>query len=143
VIKNCTYRIIPELNINVEYYSGIINVNDLVEVRQKLNCEKLLNDHFNFFVDLRDAVFDLQTNVVEEFISYVKSDKNLLWKRKTAILSLTPNQTAFSILYMADSGNLPMKIQAFSTMVSALKWVNLSPYDQPLIENVIEEIKKH
>ncbi len=141
MIKYFTYRIISELNINLEYYSGLTDLNDLIEVRNKLIKEKSLNPEFNFIVDLRNASFDLNSNIVEEFINYVKSGTDLLWKRKTAILSHTPNQTAFSILYISDLGKLPMKVSSFSTLESAMKWVNLSPSDQPVIEKVIEDIK--
>ncbi len=141
MVKYSTYRILPELNINLEYYSGLTYLNDLVEVRNELIKEKSLNPNYNFIVDLRDATFDLHTNIVDEFINYVKSQTNLLWNRKTALLSLTPNQTAFSLLYISDLGKAPMKVQSFTTMESALNWVNLSPSDQPLIEKVIEDIK--
>ena len=141
MVKYFTYRIISELKINLEYYSGLTYLNDLIEVRNELIKEKSLNPEFNFIVDLRDANFDLHSNIVEEFISYVKFKTDLLWKRKTAILSHTPNQTAFSILYISDLGQVPMKVNSFSTLDSALKWVNLSPSDKPVIEQVIADIK--
>ncbi len=143
MIKYSTYRIIQEININLEYYSGITNVNDLVELRGQLSHEKQLNNQFNFIVDLRDAIFDLHSNVVEDFISYVKSTKDLLWKRKTAILSSTPGQTAFSDLYISESYNMPMKVRSFSYLESVINWLELSSADKTLIENVIIDIKSN
>ena len=142
MVKYCTYRILPEFNIIIEFYSGPVNLSDLTDIRNKLINEKLLINNFNFIVDLRNAVFDLHTNVVEEFISYVKQKSDLIWKRKTSIISLTPNQSAFSVLYISDLGNSPLKVNTFSTIESALKWVDLPPSAQPHIEKVIDEMKK-
>ncbi len=141
MVKYSTYRILPELKINLEYYSGPTYLKDLIEIRRELIEEKALNPNFNFIVDLRDATFDLNSNVVDEFVNYVKSKTDLLWNRRTALLSLTPNQTAFSLLYISDLGNVPMKINSFYTMESAIQWVGLSSEDQPVIEKAIMEIK--
>jgi hypothetical protein len=139
--KVATYCILENLRIILEYYYGPTNLEDLISLRNKLRKETQLNHQFNFLVDLREADFDLSTDIVDGFIDHVKLNNQLIWKRKTAILTNTPNQAAFSNLYITHLGNVPIFVNEFNTLEGALKWIDSSIEILPFIERKIQELK--
>jgi hypothetical protein len=139
--KSAQYKILPELKIMIEYFSVETTLNDMIEHRKILIKDKDYNPGFNFITDFRDTILACSYDDILSYIEFAKKEPNMLGKRRAAILTETPNQTAISVLYVLNLHDLPFIVEIFSTMDAAIKWVGLSQNDKSIVEEIIKNMK--
>jgi len=139
--KHVCYKILPEIHLFVEYYSGQIFLEDLIHVKKREIKDKDYDPLFNAIGDLRDAEFILSVPEIIEYSNYVKSASKVSGKRNTAILTRTPGQVAKSSIYQMQGRALPMNFKIVSTLEAALEWVGLSNEYSGYIEVTIRDMK--
>lgn len=140
--KKTSYKILPELRLFLEYYSGPITLKELIGIKKKEITDKDYDPTFNAIGDLRDADFQVSVPDIVEYHDFVKNTPNVSGKRKTAMLTKTPSQVARSLLYQMESRDMPMSFRIVSVMASALEWVGLLPDYCEFIEETLRQMKK-
>jgi len=141
VIKSAQYKILPELKIIIEYFSVVTTLYDMIEHRKILIEEINYNPNYNFITDFRDTYLDISDEEVLSYIEFVKKTPKMISKRKAAILTDTPEETAISSLYVLNLHDLPLIVNIFSIMDAAIKWVGLSLDDIVIVEKTINDLK--
>lgn len=64
------YKIIPNLNLVVEYYSGTIQIDDIMLLKNHICQEKEYNSNYNLIHDFRNAYFDMTENDLYRHLDY-------------------------------------------------------------------------
>ena len=139
--NSAQYNIHPELKVMVEYFSGLVNLNSMIDHRKALIKENLYDPGFNSITDFRDANFEAKREDVINYAKFTKSTPSMLGKRKAAILANTPQQNVITRLYTLNTQDLPFIIEIFYTLDAALNWINLTTDDMGIIENTLHEMR--
>jgi hypothetical protein len=124
--QNLFYEIIPESKLIIEYYSGIIDFNVIVNLSKHLKNDINYNSTYNTIIDIRDAYFIFKNSEIKDFIYFLQSQNLICENRYIAILTNTPNQVAVSTLYEMNMAEHFLNIRIFSTMEAILNWLGLN-----------------
>jgi hypothetical protein len=141
MIKSTKHQILPEIKVTVEYFSGLINLDDLIKHRNILADDNEFNPVDILIADFRYAHLNLKKMDILAFIDFMRSTKKLLGDRRAAILTNTPNQVVASSIYISNLKDLPMKVNFFSTLNAAIGWVHLPINDMDLIDETLKKMK--
>jgi len=139
--NSAQYIIHPELKVMVEYFSGLVDLNIMIEHRKALIKENLYDPSFNSITDFRDANFNAKRDDVINYAKFTKATPGMIGKRKAAILANTPQQNVITKLYTLNTQELPFIIEIFYTMEAALNWIDLKSKDMDVIENTLLQMK--
>lgn len=140
-MKKAVYKILPEYNLIIEYYRGKINSEDIIELKKREVQDKLYNPNSNFIIDFRK----LETPAGADFGSAVtrlnEYFQKLGLKGKVAILTSTPDHVVLSVLMKkVNKDSLNISTEPFSTLKTALRFVNCSPANDDIIKNILDEL---
>lgn len=136
------YKILTEIPVIVEYYEGLITLNDLIEFEiREMNDENYSPD-LNTITDLRNAKLSALDYEVNEFVNFLKQTKGIVGNRKVAIITNTPDQVAITSLYSMYTKDLPIKNEVFSTIEAAISWLGLPVSLFKLIKDNIDFLEK-
>jgi len=135
------YKIIPEKKLVLEYFCGELTWEDLIENKRKLALEKNYDPTYNIIDDVRDAFIVFEEGGLSKFVKLINENSMLNGKRKTTILTDTPNQLVNSELLSSREKDIPFKLKTVSTLLTATKWVNSLPSDFKLIKDSLTELK--
>ena len=139
--RHLTYRILPEYRLVVEYFGGTFNMKDYLRLKKEQLNDKLFDPSFNIIGDLRDSEIIASNEDIQKSISFMFSFPKMLGNRRSAIITATPDQVVFSILFQKYGKDLPMHYEVVSTLDAAIKWVNCSPESITVIRNLLSELK--
>jgi len=132
------YKILPELNLILEYYGGKITLNDVINHKSLEIRDIDYNENYHFISDMRDTEFNIDSQDFNEYLKFLNRNNKVIGQRKSAILTNTPNQVAITSLFKSKSKHFPVSFEIFSTLEGAFNWVNL-PED--LHEGIKETIR--
>jgi len=135
------YKIIAEKKVILEYYSGIISVQDLINNKSNIIKEKEYDANYNIIHDFRDAQILISEEEGQHFYDLLKNEIKFHKKRRVAHLTQTPDQVAKTTLFTLLVDTSLFDVNTFSTLKAALTWVRLSIEDYNLIETYLNEIK--
>jgi hypothetical protein len=134
-MANCLlYTIIPELKLIVEYMSGKIDLPTMVNFQIKETEDSLYNADYDNIADLRNAEFVITDGAIKKYAEFVRQTEKMISNRKVAILTVTPNQTAITMMYSQYIDNSPINNKVFSTMEAAIKWIGITSEDSQIVE---------
>lgn len=117
------YRIIPELRLWIEHYSGTVTVEEIINQRKRIIEDHDFQPEYNAIADFRDAILPFKLNELREFIDLLRDNVSMRGKRMVGILTNTPQQVAISELYRLHLGELPMKVEIFSTIEATVRFI--------------------
>ncbi len=135
------YCILPELNLIIEYYWGVINLDNIKNLESRKNNDVDSDCNYNVILDIRDAKFNLGEEDIVEISVFMKTNKNSFGKRKCAFLTITPNQVVSPMLYKSQINSFPMKYEIFSTMNASLRFINVPRIQKKYIERIISDLR--
>lgn len=136
------YKILPELNLIIEYYCGKINLDDIINHKKNEIEDIEYRSNYNFIADLRDSELDIAQPDIFDYVSFVEMNNKITGQRKSAILTDTPNQVALTSLFKLKSEKLPVNNKIFSTLEASMEWLNLSKNYYNHITGIINNMKK-
>jgi hypothetical protein len=143
MLKNYTdFVIIPEKKLIIEYFSGKIELKDILELKYRESLETEYNSNYNIIDDSRDAEFLLNENEISKYVNHIINNKLINGKRNAAYLTKTPNQVVIATLFDMLKKELPINVRIFSTVEVAMNWLELSEEDKRLIEFYLEKLRK-
>ena len=94
------------------------------------------NRNFNFIVDLRRVNFkhvESFSKIINSYLERARDIEGLVGEHKTALITNTPDQVVVSTMYRATT-DLPITIEIFSTIKSALEWLNVDEIDTTIFD---------
>ncbi len=136
--RNVSYKILPELRLIIEYYSGIMEVDDIIELKRMEIKDEKYNPNFNFIVSITDIRIDrINQEAASKLVEFMKEDVKIVGKRRSAILTATPEQVAASIIHREESKELPIYFKTVSTVQAAIDWILLpKEYESTVVKNI-------
>lgn len=138
---NIEYKIVKENKLIIHYFSGKVLLNDLFNSIKIVINDVDFDPHMSVLNDLRDCEIITDTKSIYELTEYVKNNKKLYAKRKTAFLTNSPKQVVFSTLLINLKNEPLVSIKIVSTIESALKHLKGNTYDYELVNNIINKLK--
>jgi hypothetical protein len=144
--ERTSYIILPDLKLIIELFSNSTTINDAIELK-KLEIKDVNYDaSFNFIVlfiniDLRST--DITEIEIKKYVESIKSDKQIIGNRKSAIIAEKPNQVVLGTLYEMIAKELPMNFKIFSTIQAAMFWIGLSSEYESIVLKNIEVLKNN
>lgn len=135
------FIIIPEKKLIIEYFSGKIELNDILDLKYRESLEKEYDPNYNIIDDSRDAEFLIREKEIEFYVNHLRSHKTFVGSRYASYLTETPNQVVIATLFDLLKKELPINIRIVSTLQAALNWVGVSVNDHSLIERHLENLR--
>jgi len=129
------YRIIQKKSLILEYYRGKYNVDELIDFKIKVGNDPDYNPNFDIIHDFRELVFDLEVEEVAKYVQVLIENKKYVGKRKSTMITQTPNQVTASIGFELLKNDLPVAVKVSSTLDAALVFIQIP-------KNEWEHIKK-
>jgi hypothetical protein len=142
--KIIRYSILPELSLIIEYLSGKVDGDDAINLKKIEKNDPKYNANYNCLVDFRDTEVYMNNEgkiSMSKFIEFFKGEKELLSKRKSALLTSEPQQVVLSSLLKDFSIELPMYFEIFSTLHSSVAYINCLPGDIQVINDELAKLK--
>jgi len=135
------YIIIHEKKLIIEYFSGKINLNTILELKHKESRDTNYNRNYNIIDDSRNAEFLLNTSDITNYINHIRNNELINGKRNAAYLTKTPNQVVIAALFDVLKKELPINVGIVSTLDAALYKVGLFEYDKKMVEYNLEKLR--
>ena len=134
------YKIIRECNLIVEYHTGILDADSFINFKQSISFDPLFLPGLNYFVHLKKVTFSTNLEDINKYINFLKINSKAFGDRRVAIITDTPNQVVYSMLFKNLQQNNAQSVEIFSTDESALEWLN-SDLNKDEILDVLESLK--
>jgi hypothetical protein len=142
--KIVAYKIIPELKLIIEIFSGKISLDDAIELKRKEVLDRAYNSKFNYIVSINEIESEGRFDYdFSKYIETIKEDNKILGVRKSAIITKTPKQVVAGTLYEIASRELPMNFKIVSSIKAALNWIDISNDFETTVTENIELLKKN
>lgn len=142
------YKIIKESKLIIIIYSGQLGLGDLINVKSSLINDSDYDSTYSIIEDLTKSEIKFSINDIRAYINFYRNHNKLNKKIKNAYISIKPQETSIVNLfehYKIKNNNeykskINISFNCFSTIESALKWINIKPDSNTL--NLIFEIFK-
>ncbi|WP_421918721.1 hypothetical protein [Marinifilum sp.] len=137
------YKILQEMRLVVEYYHGVIKLEDIIGLRNRIKEEENFKAYSNTILDFRDCILDIEHDELPEMIAYLKSNSIINMDRKVAFLASTPNEVVLSMLYqqlLIESG-IVYATKIFSTCKAATGFFDFERFGEDELIDIIQNLK--
>jgi len=136
------YRIIPELNLVIEYFGGVLTIEDIINTK-KQEIKENYDPEFNFIVDFRDVQNIFNEKELIEYIEFVSQRKEFVGTRKSAIISNSSVSLVTTSIYaMHGKRSLPMDIKIVQNLSEAMHWTEVEKNNYHSINEVLSGYKE-
>jgi hypothetical protein len=142
--RYANYMILPEFRLILECCKGQASVEDAIYLKKTELSDNLYNPNYNIIVDFQEFETFLDSTINESTINFYNFLKELNINSKIAILTAEPHQVVISVILKGLSTNLEsFKIEVFSTVEAAIRFLDFPLENFDLINNKIIELNKN
>jgi len=142
--KYANYMILPEFRLILECCKGQASVEDAIYMKKTELSDNLYNPNYNIIVDFQEFETSLDSTINESTINFFNFLKELDINSKIAILTAEPHQVVISVILKGLIANLgTIKIEVFSTVEAAIRFLGFPIENFDLINNKIIELNKN
>lgn len=138
--KGTSYIILPDLKLIIELFSDSTTVNDAIELKKMEINDINYDSSFNFlvlFLNIDLPITNVSETEIKKYVESIKSNKQIISNRKSAIITEKPNQVVLGTLYEMTVKELPMNYRIFSSIKAALNWFGLpGEYESIVLKNI-------
>lgn len=117
------YSIDVDKRLITEIWPEKVSIEDYQQVKQSEFNDPNFDPKFDVITDLRLLKIKYNEAILDKIISFIKINFDKISNRKSAIVTNSPNQVANSMMFSIKGKILPLNIEIFSTMESAVKWI--------------------
>lgn len=142
--KYLAYKILPELELILEYQGGAVKGDDAIRLRTAEKSDDEYDPGYNVLIDFRDIEINWTQSsdeALERFINFIKCNPDLITSQKTSLLIAKPEQAVLSTLIKEQYSGFPMRIDVYSTLDAALINLNVSREHFQRIERELLKIR--
>lgn len=127
---NTAFFIDPDNHLIVEVLTGRISFNNLKAYKEyQASCPDY-NPDYDLITVVKETVFDLLLNEVNEYFQFVKNHKNTIaGKRKAVVILNTPNQEVYYRLYKRVQEELPQTIGIYYSVDDGIAFLGRESID--------------
>lgn len=138
-IMEYSFAIIPEQQLVIENIIGTLNLDGILELRQRVRDDGRFDPAYDFILDFRNCFIDIIVGDLQEFIANYDKENKVFDKHKTVFLVSNHNQLAYALglKAMEEKGQIPRTIKIFTETDSAMDWL-----EKPLLKNEVKELFK-
>lgn len=137
------YKVIPDLNLIIDYYSGTLTLTEILRLKGKQAKDPLWEPHFNTLSDMRDAFIAMDEEEIKTLASYQVKDEKWRVERKTASLTNEANHVVFEKLFnRLKPKNTKVLVKAFSTFEATISWLGYNEEASVIINDTLTELRK-
>ena len=112
-------------NLLVEKYTGKVNVDDIIILKEYEFAHEKYSDEINIIADLRSAEFSFDVNESFKLKEFLDANSRKLAKTKIAILTEEAKIESYSaIMHSLTELNTGIKIKLFADDAKANKWLS-------------------
>lgn len=127
----------------IRCFKGNFNLKEAFEKVKESCSHKAYHKSLNIINDIRFIELDMDYESVLEFIKAFKSNVAIYGeKRKSVLLTNTPNQAAFSTLLNLKKDDDTIDLKVTSTIEAAIAHIKISEKNKKHISNLIENMAK-
>ncbi len=138
------YMILPEFRLILECCKGQASVEDAIYMKKNELSDNLYNPNYNIIVDFQEFETFLDLTINESTINFYNFLKELDINGKIAILTAEPHQVVISLILKGLNTNMgTIKIEVFSTVEAAIRFLGFPLENFDLINNKIIELNKN
>jgi len=142
--KYANYMILPEFRLILECCKGQASVEDAIYMKKTELSDNLYNPKYNILVDFQEFDTFLDSTINESTINFYNFLKELDINSKIAILTAEPHQVVISVILKGLNTNLEtFKIEVFSTLEAAIRFLGFPLENFDMINNKIIELNKN
>ena len=120
------YRFFPELGTYALCFFGPITIPEIIDVVKEVTKQEVFIPQMNSIIDFRKACLIMDQDAVQNYVNFSKSKPELSGDRKIALLTTTPQQTTYSMIFQTLMRGLPVRVDIFSTLEAVLEWEGIS-----------------
>ena len=138
------YKVLSIPELNVEYYSGEITVDDLKQLKNEISKESGYDFNNNTLLDFRDATLILDIQDLMDLLDWLVKKFKQTKRRYVAYLTSEPNEVAQSILWsniVEKQKDVDYAPGVFSTIEAVADYFNRSEINPELITSVLVDLK--
>ena len=142
--RHANYMILPEFRLILECCKGQASVEDAIYMKKTELSDNLYNPKYNILVDFQEFDTFLDSTINESTINFYNFLKELDINSKIAILTAEPHQVVISVILKGLNTNLEtFKIEVFSTLEAAIRFLGFPLENFDMINNKIIELNKN
>jgi len=142
--KYANYVILPEFRLILECCKGRASVEDAIYMKKTELADNLYNPAYNIIVDFQEFETFLDSTITESTTDFYNFVKDLDISSKIAFLTAEPHQVVISVMLKELNTDLgTFKIEVFSTVEAALRYLGFQIENFDLIKNKILELNKN
>lgn len=141
---SASFKILPDLKLIIELFSDRTTINDAIELKKSEIIDINYNSGYNFivlFININLPVTKVAETEIRKYVDSIKSNKQIIGTRKSAIITEKPNQVVLGTIYEMIAKELPMNYKIFSTLKAALNWIGLPSEYESVISKNIEDLR--
>lgn len=139
-----SYKILKEQNLIVEFHSGNLDLDSLINFKKRITLDPLFVPNLNYFVHLKNVTFTPNNKTEDDVFTYSKfilNNFNVYGNRRVALITNTPNQVVYTTIFKTMAENANQSVDIFSRYENAMKWLGVD-LDVEKIIDVLLELKK-
>ncbi|WP_456378001.1 hypothetical protein [Lutibacter sp.] len=134
------YKILPNHNLIIEYYSGDIDFVSFMNFKKKLIAEPLFTPTLNILIHFKNATFKITDEEINKYIHFSETDIKVVGKRKIALITKTPNQVVVTTLFKMIQRIKSKSVEIFSTKEAALRWLNIKDLSTTEVTLILNDL---
>ncbi|HEY9220733.1 MAG TPA: hypothetical protein VIO43_04050 [Lutibacter sp.] len=119
-----SYKILKKYNLIVEYHSGILDADSLIEFKKSITLDPKFLPSLNYFVHLKKVTFSTNLEDIDKYVRFLDDNSMVYGNRRVALITNTPNQVVSATMFKIMQQNKAHSVEIFSTNENALEWLN-------------------
>jgi len=134
------FSIIPECNLLIEYYAGKVSLSHFLELKKQEALHPYYSPSLSVITDIRNVDYHVfEKQYLEQFVNFIKQNNTYNAKRKTIIITQTPNQVVWAQLFDEFIREIGVFVRTVTSPKSAYAWLHIPLEHVSLVE---DEMKK-
>ncbi len=128
------YKVYPKKQFILQRLLGIVNMENLIHVKQKQDEDPAFDLSFKLLTDVRHADVQFTPTQIQHYIEYLKSEFDESKGNRIALVTTTPIAVAVGTLVQHKTPDLDHDLKVFSTIPAALNWLGVDIPEEELLE---------
>lgn len=135
------YIIINELNLIIEYYSGSISMEDMIQLKKETTEQRTYSPNFDVIMDFRDSTLNIEVAGLSKYVDFANTFDKIVGKRRTGFITSKPNEVVLTTMFGFIKGDLPIDSQTFSTLEALWIWLDKPINQYEIVKQKLEQLR--
>ena len=138
--RNYTYKILPELNLLLEFWSGEVTLENYIEYKKQVFKSEKFNPHIDTIADFRNSFLNVTENDILKLIEFHRQN-GFITDRISIHITQTPNHVLYSYLYAQNIHSSSVHVRTVTVFDSAIMILHLEKH-KAIISESFEELRQ-